>query len=138
MAAAAKPDSNMIINRTLPILTRLFIRLLLFLNVFKAGPFDIEGPDLQIMRPDEPLFGGQPKSLTEGLESREHLPLIGVSQAKDIVGVSAFRVHAEGFNGIGLRLVELALPQADHAQAVQGLSLIHISEPTRQAEISYA
>ena len=34
------------INKTLPILICFFIRLLLFLNVFKPGAFDIKSPDL--------------------------------------------------------------------------------------------
>ena len=55
------------------------------MSVFKAGLFNVEGPDLQIMRPDETFLGRQPASLTEGLEGLEHLALVGVSQAQDIM-----------------------------------------------------
>ena len=56
------------------------------------------------MLPDELLTRGQPQRLTKGLERRLNLFLIGVRQAQDVVGVSAFHVQAEGFQGIRLGL----------------------------------
>ena len=46
LKAAAYEETNTIINRTLKILTCLLIRILLFWNVFKSGPLDVESPDL--------------------------------------------------------------------------------------------